>query len=57
MVRPFISPGCMAGQFFADGVADEFGAVRVFLSSTLIQPRHELSRHPNCQQPALWLFP
>jgi len=47
----------VAGQFFTDGVADEFGTVRIFPSGALIQLRHELSRHPDRQQPALRLFP
>ena len=47
----------MVGEFFADGVADEFGTVGIFLSGALVQARHELSRHPNRQQLALWLFP
>lgn len=32
----------MAGQFFADGVADKFGTVRIFLSGALVQARQKL---------------
>ena len=47
----------MTGQFFADGIADELGTVGSFFSGALIQTGHELTRHPDGQQLALWLFP
>src|SRR5208283_2644014 len=51
------SGGALAGQFFADGVADKFGTVGIFLSGPLVQGRQESLWHPNRQQFALWLFP